>query len=288
MSIFEEVSFKPSEHEKRENALKEIKGKILELENEVNDKTKKEQEIEEKLNTIATNEEINIWKKEISDFEHPSNTEQELMIINDVVENINYLKKCLNLKTSEERKKVITDLKEKKKTLKIAEVVYNELQHQEKEELEKKIKEAVIVNENSIVLKKVKGDITLYKYIWKCITNSRLNEGNEIVVIEESQFIKICIGTPVESFDDFVSYLKTLLKMIQSIADFYQMPDDAVIDAASQFVPILSKARSGCNESEFDKEWNDEIITDVFKQEANGLVWKKIIYMLLFERNLGD
>ncbi|EDR27487.1 hypothetical protein EDI_092780 [Entamoeba dispar SAW760] len=288
MSIFEGVSFEPSEHEKRENALKEIKGMILELEKEVSDKTEKEQEIEEKLNTIATKEEIDKWKKEISDFECPSNTEQELTVVNDVIKNINYFKRCLSLKTSEERKKVITELKEKKKTLKIAEVVYNELQNQEKEELENKIKEAVNVNENSIILKKVKGDISFYKCVWQCIINSRLNEGNEIVVIEESQFIKICIGTPVESFDDFVSYLKTLLKMIQNIIDFYQMPDDAVIDAASQFVPILSKARSGCNESEFDKEWNDEIITDVFKKETNGLVWKKIIYMLLFERNLGD
>ncbi|ELP87827.1 hypothetical protein EIN_273640 [Entamoeba invadens IP1] len=271
-----EVSFLDDDRDKRERQLSQLEGYLSSLTESISSNETRLSKMLEGCSEIVDDATISSWKNEIHEFEKPSETQQQLSDFDEMVKIVEELKKLRKLSSSEAKRQ-----SQSFKGINLVPQIVSEIERNEE-------KSAVEVSENSILLKKVKGDSQFFKVVLSALVSSNLKNGGEIVVITQNDFIKICFGEKIQSFDEFVDYLKSMLTLINDVIQMYGMSEDCVLDVTPQLALVLSKAREGCGESEFDKEWNDEVITDVFKSDLKGFVWKKIIYMLFMEKNLMD
>ena len=76
--------------------------------------------------------------------------------------------------------------------------------------------------------------------------------------------------------------------LIDSIVTVFDLNENEICDYIPTFQEYLVNARSKSDESEFDKEWNDDNITDVFKSKEGdkSKSWIGFLYMLFLEKNL--
>ena len=81
-----------------------------------------------------------------------------------------------------------------------------------------------------------------------------------------------------------------MLLLIDSIETMFSISDNDICEYMTTIQEYLLNARSKSGESEFDVEWNDEGITDIFKaqQEKHASSWIGFLYMLFLERNLDE
>ncbi|KAL7721401.1 Uncharacterized protein QTN25_001818 [Entamoeba marina] len=276
MNLLERVGFGKTGRESRERSLIQVQQQITLLQEELRNSDIEENSLINQLNSIGTKQDIEQWKEEIQQQEEiKQKYDNDVKDIKEVAEILNYYKHLESLTSINEIQESLQNLIPNETTL-----------YKEMKTMEQQLNTSINITDTSITFFKFQGDINFHKQVWKTIIDSDFSMNKEMIVIYEEDFIKICFGAEVDDFDDFVVYLKEVLNFIDKIVVFYSMSEDAVFDVTGDIAMIFSTIRENCGESEFDKEWNDEVITDVFKDAPGEYSWKKLIYMLFMDKGL--